>query len=245
MKKYVSWRRVSTKRQGQSGLGLKAQRQIIEYFVKDGELLADFCEVYTGKELSCCTELRKAIELCKKEGAKLVIAKTDRFRNAREALEIFDEMNENIIFCDLPETNRFILTVFFALAEQEAKLISIRTKSALNQLEEKGGTKKLWAKNSPLNDEQKTKYRKEVNTIAAKKSAESRRNTAMNNPLNIKLWFMLDKHYSALNGKINANTNFKDVADFLNSNGLKTAKGLEFNGKLARSTYYRLQNFYN
>ena len=245
MKKYVSWRRVSTKRQGQSGLGLKAQMQIIDYFVKDGDLIADFCEVYTGKELVGCTELRKAIELCKKKNATLVIAKTDRFRNAREALEIFDEMNENIIFCDLPESNKFVLTIFFALAEQEAKLISIRTKAALNQLEEKGGTKKLWAKNSKLNDEQKAEYRKEVNTAAAKASADSRRIAAKSNPLNVKLWFMLDKHYKALNGKINANTNFKDVADFLNSNGLRTPKGLEFNGKLARSTYYRLQNFYN
>ena len=245
MKKYVSWRRVSTKRQGESKLGLNAQTKMIKEFIKESCWIKDFCEVYTGKELAGCKELRKAIELCKKEDATLVIAKTDRFRNAREALEIFDEMNENIVFCDLPENNKFMLTISFAYAESEVKRISNRITEALAQLKEKGGTKKLWAKNSKLNDEQKAEYRKEVNTAAAKASAESRRIAAKNNPLNVKLWFMLDKHYKALNGKINANTNFKDVADFLNSNDLRTPKGLEFNGKLARATYYRLQNFYN
>lgn len=137
-KQFISWRRVSTKGQGLSKLGLEAQKTIIDYFVnaEGGELIADYCEVYTGTELSGCTELRKAINHCKETGATLIIAKTDRFRNTIEALEIFDEVGGNIFFCDLPSNEKFMLTLFFALAEREAKLISIRTKSALNEIKE-------------------------------------------------------------------------------------------------------------
>lgn len=106
---------MSTKKQGRSGLGLEAQADIIKYCVahEKGELLADYCEVYTGTELSGCVELRKAIEHCKKEDAVLIIAKTD----------------------------------FFALAEREALLVSIRTRAALSakkaRHEPTGGTNEL------------------------------------------------------------------------------------------------------
>ena len=134
MKKFVSWRRVSTKRQGSSGLGLEAQKEIIRYFVEreGGELVADFKECYTGTDLNGCTELKKAIALAKDNDAVLIIAKTDRFRNTIEALQVYDDMGEgNIMFCDLPHTDKLTLTLFFALAEREALIVSIRTKQAL------------------------------------------------------------------------------------------------------------------
>lgn len=130
---YISWRRVSTKKQGKSGLGLEAQKNIISYFVKaeNGTLIADYEEAYTGKDLQGCSELQKAIRHCKKSGATLVIAKSDRFRNCQEALGILDAMDGNIMFCDLPHTDRFTLTLFFAMAEREALIIGLRTKQAL------------------------------------------------------------------------------------------------------------------
>lgn len=133
-KKFVSWRRVSTFKQNRSGLGLEAQKEIIKYFIErdKGEWIADYSECYTGKELSGCVELRKAMERAKKENAVLVIAKSDRFRNCQEALGILTEMGEgNIEFCDLPHSDRFTLTLFWALAEREALITSIRTKQAL------------------------------------------------------------------------------------------------------------------
>ena len=133
-KKYVSWRRVSTKKQGGSGLGLAAQKEIIRYFIEreGGELVADFEECYTGTDLNGCTELKKAIALAKDNDAVLIIAKTDRFRNTIEALQVYDDMGDgNIMFCDLPHTDKFTLTLFFALAEREALIVSIRTKQAL------------------------------------------------------------------------------------------------------------------
>ena len=132
--RFVSWRRVSTFKQGRSGLGLEAQKEIIRYFVErdKGELIADYEECYTGKELSGCKELRKAMNHAKREHATLIIAKSDRFRNTAEALQIYEEMgNGNIMFCDLPMSDKFSLTLFFALAEREALLVSIRTKQAL------------------------------------------------------------------------------------------------------------------
>lgn len=133
-KQFISWRRVSTFRQSKSGLGLEAQKEIIRYFVErdNGELVADYSECYTGKELSGCKELRKAMQHAKNIGAVLVIAKSDRFRNCQEALGILDEMGEgHLEFCDLPHSDRFTLTLFWALAEREALITSIRTKQAL------------------------------------------------------------------------------------------------------------------
>lgn len=132
--KYISWRRVSTFKQGQSGLGLEAQKEIIRYFIErdKGDWIADYSECYTGKELSGCVELQKAMQHAKRECAILVIAKSDRFRNCQEALGILDEMGEgHIEFCDLPHSDRFTLTLFWALAEREALITSIRTKQAL------------------------------------------------------------------------------------------------------------------
>lgn len=150
-KKYVSWRRVSTKKQGGSGLGLEAQKEIIRYFIErdGGDWIADYEECYTGTDLSGCAELKKAMDFARKNNAVLIIAKTDRFRNTIEALQVYDKMGDgNIMFCDLPHTDKFTLTLFFALAEREALIVSIRTKQALDAKkargEKTGGASDAW-----------------------------------------------------------------------------------------------------
>lgn len=140
-KNYVSWRRVSTFKQNRTGLGLAAQKEIIRYFIErdGGNWLADYEECYTGKDLSGCVELRKAMDYAKNNNAILIIAKSDRFRNTAEALKIYEEMGDGrIMFCDLPTTDKFTLTLFFALAEREALIVSIRTKQALAVKKEQG-----------------------------------------------------------------------------------------------------------
>ena len=144
-RKYVSWRRVSTQKQGRSGLGLEAQESIIKYFVGEanGKLIADFHEVYTGKNLHGCTELQKAIEFAKKNNAILVIAKSDRFRNLEQALEVYRIMDGNIYFCDVPmaedkATYKFMLSLGWSLAEREAAITSLRTKQALQAKRDRG-----------------------------------------------------------------------------------------------------------
>ncbi len=138
MKKYVIYRRVSSDMQGKSGLGLEGQTPIIGHFTKDGEILADFVEVQSAKNVNR-PELKKALALTKKENAILVVAKADRLsRNVRDALEILDDLGEkNLLCCDCPETNRFMITMVFAFAEHERLLISIRTKAALEAKKER------------------------------------------------------------------------------------------------------------
>lgn len=144
-RKFVSWRRVSTQKQGKSGLGLEAQKSIISYFVDEanGELIADYYETYTGKNLHGCTELQKAMEFAKKNDAILVIAKSDRFRNLEQALEVYRLMDGNIYFCDVPmaedkATYKFMLSLGWSLAEREAAITSLRTKQALQAKRDRG-----------------------------------------------------------------------------------------------------------
>ena len=132
-KKFISWRRVSTTKQRGSHLGLEAQKSIIDFFIKreNGELIADYEECHSGTDLVGCQELAKAKKHCKETGATLIIAKTDRCRDTIEALQLYEEMDGNIYFCDLPVTDKFTLTLFFSLAEREAMIVSLRTKQAL------------------------------------------------------------------------------------------------------------------
>lgn len=142
-KKFISWRRVSTAKQRGSHLGLEAQKSIIDFFVEreKGELIADYEECHSGTDLAGCTELKKAKSHCKKTGATLIIAKTDRCRDTIEALQLYEEMKGKIYFCDLPHTDKFTLTLFFSLAEREAMIISLRTKQALAALKARGDVK--------------------------------------------------------------------------------------------------------
>lgn len=164
-KQFISWRRVSTFKQNKSGLGLAAQKEIIKYFIEreGGDWVADFEECYTGTELSGCVELQKAIEFTKKIDGVLIIAKTDRFRNTIEALQVYEKMGDgHIMFCDLPHTGKFTLTLFFALAEREALIVSIRTKQALAEKKRQGcklgaKTEKWKASYAAKSDEQKAK----------------------------------------------------------------------------------------
>lgn len=169
-KKFISWRRVSTFRQSKSGLGLEAQKEIIRYFIEreNGKWLADYSECYTGTDLEGCVALRKAMNHAKRENAILIIAKTDRFRNTIEALQVYENMGEgNIMFCDLPHTDKFTLTLFFALAEREALIVSIRTKQAL-AVKKAQGTK-LGAASETYRNNRAQKSAEEREEIARKK----------------------------------------------------------------------------
>lgn len=140
---YVLWRRVSTQEQGASGLGLEAQLTIAKTFMGK-EPIEVFTDVFSGTKLKQCKGLWEAIELCKKENYVLVIAKSDRCRNVNEALDILDAIGErNLIFCDIPVCDRFILTIMWAMWERQAIMGRVNTRIALaerkKQIEENGG----------------------------------------------------------------------------------------------------------
>lgn len=140
---YVLWRRVSTKRQGESGLGLEAQLDIAKYFMQR-EPVKIFTDVYSGTKLRECKKLGEAIDYCHENDYVLVIAKTDRWRNVAEALWLLDEIGEgNLIFCDLPECNKYLLIQLCAMWERQADMISFNTERSLavrkEQAEKDGG----------------------------------------------------------------------------------------------------------
>lgn len=130
---YVLWRRVSTEKQGASGLGLDAQLTIAQMFM-GRDPVAVFTDVYSGTKLRQCKGLWEAVEMCKRENYVLVISKSDRCRNVQEALEILDAIGpSNLIFCDLPSTDRFVLTIMWAVWEKQAIMGRINTKLALDE----------------------------------------------------------------------------------------------------------------
>ena len=141
--KFVSYYRVSTDRQGRSGLGLEAQKEAVQQRLDRGrwQLIAEFLEIESGKRARR-PQLDAALAACKKHKAKLVVAKLDRLsRNVSFLLKLIDSDVE-VFFADLPELNgamgRFMLTTMASVAELEAGLISERTKAALKAAKARG-----------------------------------------------------------------------------------------------------------
>ena len=135
----VTYLRVSTARQGKSGLGLEAQQKAVADYLSTGQwnLLEDFVEVESGKN-SKRPKLLEAIELCKASGAKLLVAKLDRL--ARDAAFLMNLKDAGIDFvcADMPEANRLTIGIMALVAEQEREAISKRTKEALAAAKARG-----------------------------------------------------------------------------------------------------------
>ena len=128
----IGYERVSTARQGASGLGIEAQRQAIDGFVaqRGGTLIARFTEVESGRNPDR-PELKQALHLAKVTGATLVIAKLDRLsRNAAFLLTLRDS-GVKFAAVDLPEANDLTVGIMALVAQQEREAISRRTKEAL------------------------------------------------------------------------------------------------------------------
>lgn len=143
MKRYVTYCRVSTAEQGRSGLGLAAQerdiRLYLEGFVEEPfEVLAGFLEVETGKA-DDRPKLAEALELVRREGAELLVAKLDRLsRKVSFIAALMDDPKVRLRVASMPYADKFQLHIYAALAEQERTFISIRTKAALGEAKAKG-----------------------------------------------------------------------------------------------------------
>ncbi|MBK3802670.1 resolvase [Azospirillum brasilense] len=135
---FVAYYRVSTDRQGRSGLGLDAQREAVAIHVAGrGDLVAEFTEVESGRKVDR-PQLRAALDLAARRRATLVIARLDRL--ARNVAFIANLMDSRVDFvaCDMPEANRLTLHILAAVAEHERELISQRTRAALAAAKRRG-----------------------------------------------------------------------------------------------------------
>lgn len=137
--RFVAYYRVSTDRQGKSGLGLEAQQKAVADFLNCGQwcLVGEFTEVESGKH-SDRPALAKAIETCRRQKARLVIAKLDRLsRNVAFIATLMDSGVE-FVAVDNPHANKLTVHILAAVAEHEREMISERTKAALQAAKARG-----------------------------------------------------------------------------------------------------------
>jgi DNA invertase Pin-like site-specific DNA recombinase len=129
---FVAYYRVSTGKQGASGLGLEAQRKAVVDYLKGGKwkLVAEVTEIETGKNADR-PKLQEALGLCRLHKAKLIVAKIDRLARNVHFLSGLMQSGVDFIACDMPTANKLTIHILSAVAEAEAEMISVRTKAAL------------------------------------------------------------------------------------------------------------------
>ncbi|MCK7597211.1 recombinase family protein [Microbulbifer sp. CAU 1566] len=205
MIKYVVYLRVSTSRQGASGLGLEAQQRDIQIFLdqysgQPYEVLETFTEVITGKDSGAVkVEREKAIALAKKHKAVLLVAKLDRLsRDVEDIAGIIKRCNLKVA-C-MPHADNFQLHLYAALAEQERQFISQRTKQALAAAKARGVKLGGIRPNTIKNND------------AAKEQADSR----------------AEKLRGIVKPLVAAGMTTREIAGELNKCGLTTTRGGEF-----------------
>ncbi len=218
MDKYIAYYRVSTQKQGNSGLGLDSQKNTIINYLKGQSLINEFTDIESGTRKGNNREgLKLALKHCKEHKAKLIIAKLDRLSRNVSFIAQLMESEVEFIVCDLPQANRFTIQIFAALAEQEARFISERTKDALAVLKRNG--KKL---GSPQN----------LDFVSRQKGLEARKRNALENEDNIKASAMINALYKQ--GK-----SFYAITKELNRLGFKTRRGKEFTQVQTKILYGR------
>jgi DNA invertase Pin-like site-specific DNA recombinase len=219
--KFVAYYRVSTERQGRSGLGLEAQRKAVADYLNGGswQLCAEYTEVESGK-VNTRPELAKAFDACRLYGATLVIAKMDRL--SRDAHFLFGLQKAGIDFvaADMPHADRFTVGIMALVAEKERDMISQRTKAALAAAKARGT--KL---GSPQNlSNRATGSARGRATIASRASRQA-------------AVIMPEIEAARASGA----TSLRDIAAALNSRGIPTARGSQWTAVAVKRVLDRQQ----
>ena len=216
--KYVAYLRVSTQKQGYSGLGLEAQKEIIHNHLREITPIAEYTEVESGRKTDKGRlELRKALEHCRKEGATLIVAKLDRLARNVSFLSSLLENDVEFVFCDFPQANKMVLHILAAISQYEAELIATRTKQALAAKKARGA--KLGNPEHLLDKHEE----------AIANSNRTNRDKAKRNPNN-------KRAVAFLKVLVSQDITLNQMAEILNREGFVTSKGFQF----SPSTVYKL-----
>ncbi|GAB3716306.1 recombinase family protein [Spirosoma flavus] len=205
-KQYVAYYRVSTQRQGASGLGLSAQRtSVSSYIYSKGEIIAEFTDIESGKKNNR-PELLKAIAYCKQNGGTLLIAKLDRL--TRNVAFIFTLRDSGVEFvcADMPEANTLTIGVMATMAQYEREVIAERTRKALAEKKRQGA--QLGTPQN-LTAEAISKSR-QVRQLAARQDENNRRAATLVRSLR------------------QTGQSWTQIAQTLNENGFRTRRGKPF-----------------
>ena len=218
---YVAYLRVSTQKQGYSGLGLEAQREIIQKHLCDKIPIAEYIEIESGRKKER-PRLKEALNRWRKDGAILIVAKLDRLARSVSFLSSLLESDVEIVFCDFPQANKMVLHIISAISQYEAELIAARTKASLQAKKSRG---------FKLGNPEHLMDRHEQ---AIQNSIRTCKDKADNNPNNKRAVAMLrtlvkEKH------------TLQGIADILNREGFVTSQGCSF----SKSTVYKLIKRYN
>lgn len=212
--KYVLYTRVSTKEQGKSGLGLEAQNRDIAIFLEHfgGEVIAEFSDVGSGADTHR-PEFQKALKLVMKERAVLLVSKLDRL--SRDVADIATLMKAiHFKVATMPDADEFQLHIYAALAEQERKFISSRTKAAL-AIAKANGVKLGGDRAGAL---------EAANTVRIKKAMENS-----------------TRAYPIVKSFLNQGLSFRKVASKLNESGYTTPTGAKWDAKAVSRVVKRME----
>lgn len=220
MEKYIAYYRVSTQKQGTSGLGIEAQKSSVSRFLNnDSILLHELTDIESGKR-NDRPNLLLAIEMCKKENAILLIAKLDRLSRNVGFIYTLKESQVKFKCCDMPDANSVTIGIMAVLAQEERERTSQRTKDALAELKRQG-----IRLGSPEN----------LNTDARLKGLKARQENALRNEDNRKAAALISAFRN--DGK-----SFYAITQQLNELGFKTRRGKIFTQVQVKILYERQQN---
>lgn len=180
MKRLVPYFRVSTTKQGESGLGLEAQQAAVRAYARScgATIVTSFREVESGRK-SARPQLAAAIEACRKNKATLVVAKLDRLARSVSFTSSLMDSGVEFVCCDVPSANRLTIHILSAVAQNEAEAIGQRTKAALAALKARGvklgnSTAALRRKACEANVKSAQMWNSEIRVLAAKRRAAGR-----------------------------------------------------------------------
>ena len=220
--------------QGKSGLGLAAQKRIVLNYLNGVKPDKEFTEVESGKNNNR-PELLKALELCKKdkENCTLVIAKIDRLSRNLTFISSLMDSNINFVACDMPNANKFTVSIFAALAQQERELISKRVSESLTSIK-----KEIEVKGYHISKKgNKIKKLGNINNLTPegrKKGTQKLIEKSLNNENN-------KKAYQLIKLLREKGHTWANIVRELNQNGFKTSRGGTFQIVQAQLIYKKFK----